>query len=269
MFNFIALFSSGQKINNIEVQKSGNKIIVDYQISGARFFETFNVSLYVSRDNGNTWEGPLKMVTGDIGKINTPGMKSITWDVLNEFPILNEEFIFDVRAEVLKDGVKKKFFSQYVGNFITPVGARVGVLGKTGVYFEARTSLKKGGSDFTYTNNLINNYNQAGYYSFNGDTFYEALSVEIGTTIQISRLAFFYAGAGYSTQKYWADFDVYDYNTDSHSGSDSALSTADEYSGVGISGGIIIKAGKLIVSAGGTTVNFETFNFTIGLGYAF
>ncbi len=80
-----AIASYGQRITNIEPEKQGNKIIVHYDIRGARFNEHFNVSLYVSKNGGKTFQGPLEAVSGDIGKGIQEGTdKKIVWDVFKD-----------------------------------------------------------------------------------------------------------------------------------------------------------------------------------------
>jgi uncharacterized protein (TIGR02145 family) len=56
--------------------------------------------LFVSIDDGKTWQEPLKKVTGDAGAKIASGNHSITWDVLEEFEELRGDKIkFQVRAD--------------------------------------------------------------------------------------------------------------------------------------------------------------------------
>jgi uncharacterized protein (TIGR02145 family) len=85
-----------QKVSNITFHQEQSTIIVSYDL------ETkipCKVSLYVSTNDGKTWEGPLVKVIGDVGAKITSGSKGITWNVLEEFEELRgDKIMFQVRA---------------------------------------------------------------------------------------------------------------------------------------------------------------------------
>ncbi|MFN5628570.1 MAG: formylglycine-generating enzyme family protein, partial [Bacteroidota bacterium] len=82
-FIFNAAFA--QSISNITATQSGKNIVVNYTLNGKKGITSYEVKLFVSQDGGNTWQGPLKAVTGDVGKGQTAAnSKSITWVVLAE-----------------------------------------------------------------------------------------------------------------------------------------------------------------------------------------
>jgi hypothetical protein len=259
-----------QRILNIEARPSGNTIIVDYSIKGAKFYQKFDVELYVSRDGGITYEGPLKYVSGDVGDNILSGDKSIIWNVLDEIPVINQDFVFDIKVNVRGEGIKKRFFVQYVGNMITPVGVRVGILGKTNFYLEARASMLFNTTPgYEYTNGAIDNFNQSGYYMFTGSKAYVAQSVLAGLTFQAGKTTFFYLGGGFGSQKFVAEIGKYSYSENSEPEMAWASDTENVYSGGEAAAGIILNPGRFVISAGATALNFELFNFTAGFGYAF
>ena len=273
---FIIIFLLGsfagfsQKVTNIKAQLTGNKINVSYNITGAKFNQEFNVSLYVSRDNGKSWQGPLKQVEGDVGKGIKGGACIITWDMMKEMPMTREELVFDIRAEIISEEIKKSFFVEYVGNLITPIGVRAGILGKTGFYVEGRISPRfSTQGSYTYTGDLIDDYNQPGYYEFSGNTTYAAISALGGITFQPASNVFLYAGVGYGSQKYLAEVNEYSYDNNTKTGTNWAENTENSYSGIELGAGVILKFGNIIVSGGATALNFELFNFTAGIGVAF
>ena len=260
----------GQSVTNINPKLIGDKIEVAYNITGARFYQVFNVYLYVSRDQGQTFEGPLKEVSGDVGKGISDGRRAITWEVMKEMPIANEELIFDVRAQTIDKPIKKSIFVQYVGNLTTPIGLRFGTLGKTGFFIEGRVSPTfNQQSSYTYTGDLIDNFNQPGYYQFTGETATPAFSALGGITFQPAWNTFIYAGAGYGTQKVMAEVDEYEYATNTKTATNWAENTENNYSGFELEAGIMYRFGHVLVSGGATTINFEAFNFTAGIGVAF
>jgi hypothetical protein len=259
-----------QNVTNIKAQLSGQEIVVNYNIGGAKFNQEFTVSLFISRDNGKTWQGPLKEVSGDVGSSIKSGAHSITWDMMKEIPMTGEELIFDVRAVTVNMEIKKAIFVQYVGNLTTPAGVRAGMLGKTGFYIEGRFSPGfNQQSSYTYTGDLIDDYNKPGYYQFSGNTTTAAMSALAGITFQPAWNTFLYIGAGYGTQKYLAEINEYSYEGNTQTATNWAESATASYSGVELDAGVMYRVGKVVVSAGGTALNFKVFNFTAGIGVAF
>lgn len=95
-FFFIGLSINAQKVSNVSFKQEQNKIIITYKL------ETIipcKVSLYVSKDGGKIWQGPLMKVEGDIGNQISSPINSIIWNVLNEFNEFRGNNIkFQVRA---------------------------------------------------------------------------------------------------------------------------------------------------------------------------
>jgi len=81
---FLSLFTNcafAQSIEVYDVKQVENNLQVSYNFSGGT--GSYTVSLHYSLDNGSTWLGPARAVTGDVGKGVKPGNnKSILWDVL-------------------------------------------------------------------------------------------------------------------------------------------------------------------------------------------
>jgi uncharacterized protein (TIGR02145 family) len=85
-----------QKVSNIAYRQEQSNIIVSYDLDTKT---PCKVSLYVSTNGGDTWQGPLTKVTGDVVDKITSGNKSITWNVLEEFDELRgDKIMFQVRA---------------------------------------------------------------------------------------------------------------------------------------------------------------------------
>ncbi len=59
--------------------------------------ENAKINLWISYNGGEKWEGPVKSVSGDVGKVYNPGMKKILWDVCNDFDIfIGDSVLFRV-----------------------------------------------------------------------------------------------------------------------------------------------------------------------------
>jgi formylglycine-generating enzyme required for sulfatase activity len=97
----ITLPCLSQQITKTDFYQSGKQLIITYDLVGATNGQTFDISLYVSTDNGSTWQGPLEQVSGDVGKNLVVGKNSsITWNVLREFAMLKGKIGFRVQAKV-------------------------------------------------------------------------------------------------------------------------------------------------------------------------
>jgi uncharacterized protein (TIGR02145 family) len=81
---------SSQTVTNIKAMQDGQNIIVTYNLQTP---EPCTINLFVSTNNGNTWQGPLKQVQGQVGPNVKSGENSITFFVLNEFNELRGENI--------------------------------------------------------------------------------------------------------------------------------------------------------------------------------
>jgi len=87
-FNCIVLFFIcpliyfAQKVNNVEASQQGQNIVVTYDLETE---QPCTINLFISTNDGNTWQGPLKQVQGQVGPNIKSGENSITLFVLNEF----------------------------------------------------------------------------------------------------------------------------------------------------------------------------------------
>jgi formylglycine-generating enzyme required for sulfatase activity len=89
----------GQSVTNVSARQEGQEIVLSYQLSTS---EPCSISLYVSKNLGETWEGPLVNCSGDLGEGITSGSKLIRWSVMKE----QDEFIGDrIQFKVVLGGV--------------------------------------------------------------------------------------------------------------------------------------------------------------------
>jgi len=99
--SILLLFSlHSQTIQNVQASQSGKNIIITYDLTGSQNNDEFDVSLYCSENSGQTFNGPLTSVSGDIGQKIKPGYsKQITWNVLTDREKLSgSRIVFEVRA---------------------------------------------------------------------------------------------------------------------------------------------------------------------------
>jgi hypothetical protein len=100
-----------QQITNTDFQTKDKQIIVTYDLTGTEAQQLFKVSLFVSTDEGRTWKGPLRKVTGAVGSIKEGGTeKAIIWDALQEIPVLIGMIGFRVEVEILDRTLPEMIF---------------------------------------------------------------------------------------------------------------------------------------------------------------
>ena len=66
-FLFTALFgfnSFGQEVTNVRVSQEGTTVVVLYDLAGKKAM--YDINLFYTINDGKTWTGPLKNVTGDV-----------------------------------------------------------------------------------------------------------------------------------------------------------------------------------------------------------
>ena len=267
-FYFSQVYS--QTISNIRTIQSGNDIIINYSISGARFNQSFNVSVYVSRDGGQTFQGPLSAVIGDVGKNITSGNKKITWEVFREVADLEGDIVFDVRAEVIEEEIKNSWFVSYSGNLIAPVGLSFGQIGKTSWYISAKLSPSfQTKTAYDCDNEKVKDYEGEGYYIFDNQEIVSCYILSAGLIFQSGRNFFIYTGAGYGSKSLIWHINEFTYPNDQPAGDSYVKNTGYSYSGFEVDAGMIIRIGKVLVSCGATNLNFTRTDITFGLGYSF
>lgn len=130
--------TKAQTVTNINVEVYGNKVIVNYNLD-----KTTDIDLYVSADGGTTWEGPLKQVSGNVGKNVQPGSNSIIWDAIKERGgISGDDIVFDIRTPRSVEFVAAEY-SNKSGGYV-PI--RITKATKTGDHYVIEYSLDKNAS---------------------------------------------------------------------------------------------------------------------------
>ncbi|RPH31198.1 MAG: hypothetical protein EHM93_14525 [Bacteroidales bacterium] len=91
--------AAAQDFKNLAVKQFGEKINIEYAISGEKLGQLFTVTPYYSVDAGKTFL-PMKSVKGNVGA-NVPGGRNqiIIWDVLKDMKELTGDVIFKLTAD--------------------------------------------------------------------------------------------------------------------------------------------------------------------------
>lgn len=95
MFAFAASVEA-QSLGRIQVKDFAEELEVSYNLKADR---PVSVQLYYSDDDGFNWKGPLKSVTGDVGKGVLAGKNKIVWNFAEEVEELyGDRFRFKIRT---------------------------------------------------------------------------------------------------------------------------------------------------------------------------
>ena len=270
LFFGIVITVKSQFVSDIVPIQSGNKITIEYNIIGAKFNQTFNVSLFVSNDGGKTFQGPLKAVSGDVGEVRSGGNKKILWDVFKDDANIEGNLVFDVRIKVIEEKIKKKFFVAFSGNTTAPLGLSIGQIRKTGWYLTARLNQNISLSPkYECDDEKLTNYTGNNYYSFDEEIKIIRYSLTGGLTFQAGRNVYCYAGGGYGTNDLLWHINEYNYSDDSKTGDDYAKNVNYSYSGIEAEAGIIINSGSFFFSTGVSSQSFKRLDGTFSIGLAF
>jgi len=274
---FTIPFLNAQDVKNVTSQVNGNFVTIQYDLTGAKYNQVFNVSLFVSFDGGTTFQGPMKSVSGDVGAEIKAGKNKIIWEPFSDVPSLEGDIVFSVKAQVIDKKIEKHFFVHYSGNyslrdagFSVPFGLTIGQIGKIGWYVSARLNTNSfETSQYDFDGNDVVDYDKVLYYEYDNEYKYPALETFAGITAQIHWNVFLYGGVGYGYQKFYWHMKEYDYMDNSLQG-DSYLDYSDySVSGLTAEAGIIIKAKMLSFNVGYSNLNFKYSNIVFGVGLNF
>jgi uncharacterized protein (TIGR02145 family) len=96
LFISFALAVDAQTVRNVKATQEGQQIAISYELVCAQPTE---INLFLSEDNGRTWNALKTGVSGDIGSRIAQGNKVIYWDVLqSKEKLVGNAFVFKVKS---------------------------------------------------------------------------------------------------------------------------------------------------------------------------
>ncbi len=100
----------GQTVSNVQVAQEGKEVVIRYVLTGT---SESTIKLFISEDQGNTWQEITNGLSGDIGKnVNASRYKSIRWNVLaTRHRLVGSHIMFKVQSNWLPDAPETKSFT--------------------------------------------------------------------------------------------------------------------------------------------------------------
>ncbi len=98
-----SLNSFSQDIRNVRISQEGTSVLVMYDLIGKP--APYNVSLFYTIDDGKTWQGPLKQVSGDISAQMPDKDKKVFWNAAVEKGQMEGYIQFKLFAEMSESGL--------------------------------------------------------------------------------------------------------------------------------------------------------------------
>ncbi len=96
LFILFALAVEAQTVRNVKATQEGQQIAISYELVCTQPTE---INLFLSEDNGQTWNAVKTGVSGDVGLKVTQGNKVIYWDVLqSKEKLVGNAFVFKVKV---------------------------------------------------------------------------------------------------------------------------------------------------------------------------
>lgn len=262
-----------QEIDNVRASVEGTTIEIRYDIINARINHIFNIEVYYSIDNGNSFIGPLRHVTGDVGDDITAGdNKKIIWDVFKEVDELNEHVIFEVRAEVIEREIKRPYYLGLTTNLNAPIGLSVGQLGEFSWFATFRVHpgyFNQPTTTYECNDDQVLNYNETGYYEFSKDRVRSRIAVLAGVNYQFNQFLYFYGGLGYGSKDLYWHIDKYSYSDHSKTGEEYVKHADYSFSGVEAEFGCLYNYYRVVFTGSVSTLNFKRFDLNVGAGILF
>ncbi len=264
----LLMAANAQVIKNTDFKQKGNAIVVTYDLA-VPIDKTAEIDLYVSTDGGRSYKGPLKAVSGDVGKVEADGSKKITWKVFDEFEALQGDITFEVRAKLRNVPVENEFFMAYNISGSSFVGLTIGSVGRWGWYLRGKTNLNFAQADYTTTDQALTDFDGSGYYLYTDQTQQTRLGLTVGAVKRLGKTIYVYAGGGYGSRTLLWNAEEYTYEDESLTGDLWAEHEDQSATGAEIELGLMFRMGKINLSAGVNTIGFSFFEANGGIGLFF
>lgn len=263
------VFAQAQNVRNVTFERVGNTIEISYQLKHLPLDRCAWVEIFYSTDNGKIWQGPIKCVSGDIGKVVYGGNKKVTWDVFSELEKINGILLFEVRATIDKKDFERENIVLYNISETAPIGFMYARVKRWGGFL--RLKMDTGfhvGYDYECDRdgNIASDFVDMYYKVEKGERKARA-GITGGVLYRINTFFYVYAGAGYGCRQVQWKAALYNYFDDKKVRDMWLQDKRDSFSGIEMDGGIIFRYRNFCMSAGisGIVGGFKEVSGGVGI----
>lgn len=242
-------------LSNVQVSREKSTFVVTYDISLGNGLRSCNIAFLLSTDAGQTFSAvERKHLSGDFGKVKGSGTKTIQYDFSQDMERLDgKQLSFKVEVKG-KDVVERNILvtgQVSVAPSIT-YGAMVGMVRKWGWYAKFR-------SDFRFPSASYEYAVSEGRFWGTGESLTSRLNVTAGAMVRASKWLYPYFGLGYGNRSlFLKDIE-----------GQWAIVTDRSVKGLSLDAGVVLKFGKVAVSAGVSNTMLKYTEAEVGVGIMF
>lgn len=242
-------------LTNVQVSREKMTFVVTYDMSLGQDLRSCDIAFLLSTDAGLTFSAvERKHLSGDFGKVKGSGTKTIRYDFSRDMERLDgKQLSFKVEVKG-KDVMERNILvtgQVSVAPSLT-YGAMVGMVSKWGWYAKFR-------SDFRFPSVAYEYATDEGRFWGTGESRTSRLNVTAGAMVRAVKWLYPYLGLGYGSRGlYLKDIE-----------GNWAIVADRSTKGLSLDAGIVLKFGKVAISAGVSNTMFKYTEAEVGVGIMF
>lgn len=261
----------GQTLKNVRVHFDQSKqlMVIQYDVKDMNYKREIHVLPEIVADSQQLSVITPRELTGDYGWMNRGGKdRQIIWDPLREGITDLSKMRIGLNIDVREAKIPRFWCLTYQGSNSAPFGLKFSRLGHIGFFAGFRTGAPVPAHRYTISSSgIMRKYQESGVYEIGTKRRLASVAVTAGPTLQLSRNLYAYAGAGYGLEQLFWQYQAY--NLDKVKiGDNWALMELIDYKGIAVDAGGVFRLGRVLFEAGMSTLAFEAFQITGGIGIA-
>ena len=260
-----------QEVRDVTFKSVGNTTEICFPLTHVTPRQYAWIEIYYSLDDGKNWQGPLKRIAGDVGRVEYGGKKRVVWDVFSELEKINGILAFEVRASIEEKEERGENILLYSLSETAPWGLVFARVCRWGWFVRLKTDVRSCRA-YDYECNrsgIINRDFREMYYRVEDEERKSRFGVSGGIIYRFSYSFYFFVGGGYGQRRVQWRASFYKYVDDSKMQDLWLQCEPDSFSGVELDGGVIFRYRCLCLSAGMSGINGKFWELSGGLGIIF
>ncbi len=187
-----------QEVRDVTFKSVGNTIEICYRLQHLPPRQYAWIEIYYSLDDGKNWQGPLKRIAGDVGRVEYGGKKRVVWDVFSELEKINGILAFEVRASIEEKEERGENILLYSLSETAPWGLVFARVCRWGWFVRLKTDVRSCRA-YDYECNrsgIINRDFREMYYRVEDEERKSRFGVSGGIIYRFSYSFYFFVGGG-------------------------------------------------------------------------